>query len=248
MKIKIDDESLKRDLKKFTQALNKEASESIIEIAQISTKQLAMRIEPYGLTGKAKDISERAIYKDISKVYWTNGQTYNQIKKIDVKLAHAYAAAINDNNPIRAEEIADKAIKNFSIAPLDNGEHLEESRRTSRRRVSKASPVNVGDDQALERFKAAKVLTGGTAKAGFLQAGESLGSKFRIQKWLKKAGGLGTSLIKYDGWKTLVTITNHCSYASEVLSETKIQQAIRNAYTSQIKRLEKQIEALAKKV
>jgi hypothetical protein len=216
-------------------------------MAQASTKQLAMRIEPYGLTGKAKDISHKAVFKDVSKVYWTNAQTYNQIKKIDPKKANAYGAAIGKDDFKSAEKIADSVLKSFSIAPLDSGSHLEAS-RNSRGRVSTASPVNIGDGDNLEKLKAAKALTAGTAKAGFLQCGEALRSKFRIQKWLKKSPGLGTANINRNGWKTVVEITNRVKYASSVISETKIQQAIRNAYTNTVKRMQKQLEALSKKV
>jgi hypothetical protein len=247
LKVTVDSSQLKRDLKKFTEALNKDAADSIIELAQTGCTQLAYRVEPYGITGKAKDISEKAIYKDINKVYWTNGRTYNAVKRINPRLAAAYSKAVNENDDQKAEKIVDSVINDFSIKPMDSGQHLKAS-RNSRGRVSKPSPVNVDSVSDLERLKALKVLTGGTAKAGFLQAGESLGSKTRIQKWLKKAAGLGSSRIIRNGWETVVWIYNHVKYTSSVISETKIQQAVRNGYVNHLKKMQKQADKIASKV
>ena len=247
LKVTIDDSVLKQKLVKLTTDLNKSASDSIIEMAGIAANQLAIRVEPYGTSNKSKTILENAIHKDLNKVYLDNAATYNAIKRINPKLAHAYSAQIRKGNFTNAHEIAAKAIPNMEQSTSDSGNLLESS-RNSRGRVGAVSPMNILDGTSLDVLHAKKVLMSGFTKAGWLQAGKSLGAKTRIPKWLKKnSGTLGSSNIVESGWKTVVTLINHVRYASSVTTPAKINAAVRNAYVNQLKKLQRQVDAIASK-
>jgi hypothetical protein len=247
VKVKVDDAELKRQLKKFTIGLDKTAEDSITEMARIGATQLAYRVEPYGVTKNSQTILEGAVFKDISRTYWDTGRTYNEIKKLDRKLAAAYAAAMNDGDTSKAQSIAEQVISGFSVGATDDGTHLERA-RNARGRVATPRPLGITGKAELDRLKARKALSAGTAKAGWLQAGASLGSKTRIAKWLKKAAALGSSQIIRNGWLTAVILVNHVRYASSVISDAKIQAAVSNAYRNHLKRLKKQLEALGRRV
>jgi len=139
IKVTIDDAELKRKLVKLTTDLNKSASDSIVEMARIGATQLAYRVEPYGTSNKSKTILENAIHKDMNKVYFDNAQTYNAIKKINPRLAHAYSAKIREGDYTTAQEIAAKAIPDIEQSVNDPGTYLEAS-RNSRGRVGQVSP------------------------------------------------------------------------------------------------------------
>lgn len=246
LKVTIDDSVLKQKLVKLTTDLNKSASESIIEMAGIAANQLAIRVEPYGTSNKSKTILENAIHKDLNKVYLDNAATYNAIHKINPKLSHAYSAQIRKGDFNKAQEIAAKAIPKMTQSTSDSGNYLE-GFRNARGRVKAVSPMNILDSTSLDVLHAKKVLMAGTAKAGWLQAGKSLGAKTRVPKWLKKAGTLGSSNVVKNGWKTVVALINHVRYSSSVTTPAKINAAVKNAYVNQIKKLEKQVAYIASK-
>jgi hypothetical protein len=250
IKVSIDSKKLEADLKKFTKDLNKSAEDSIKEVAQIGSRLLATKIEPFGLTGKAKDISEKAIYKDVNTAYYNIGHTYNSIKKIaGLKLANAYSGQIRDGNYAKAEQIAAKVLMNIEMQTSDDGSHLQHSRNSKGRVKQNAAPMNILDNNSLDQLAAKAVLTAGTAKAGWLQSGKSIGAKSRIPKWLnKKDMSLGSSKIVSAGWKTTVTLINHVRYAANLLNESKINTIVRNSVQNQIKKMQRIADALASKV
>lgn len=246
--IKIDDKALQQSFKEFTNKLNKTAEDSIIELARTGSTSLANHVEPFGTAKKAKNILEGSILKDISKAYHGTGKTYNEIRKISPNLAIAYIKAVKNNDLEAAERYARRAISNYQdVKYSDSGEYLQ-SIRGSKGRVTKDAPISLINDQEIESIRREKILSAGTAKAGFLQAGQSIGSKKRIPAWLKKSGVLGSSNIVRNGWKTVVTIINHVRYASNILSESRVNKAVRSAYKFHIKNLQRQVDKLAKNI
>ena len=249
VKISVDSRELERKLKSLTEQLKKEADESIISMAQIGANQLAIRSRPYGNDKKSQDIAEKAIYKDINKVYKDFGSTYAMIKKLDPKKAKAYAFCMNNNEEENALSIAQSVIgSSFTLGAVGEGDALERHRTTKGRVGSVTDPLGVKEKAEIETLKTKKKISAGLAKSGWIQAGISILSKTRVPAWLKKSiGNLGSSEVVKSGWNTTVTLINHVRYASENISDEQIQKAIQNAYKSHIKRLEKIVEALARK-
>lgn len=248
VKVSIDSKDLEKRLKNLTKQVNIAADESIISMAQIGAAQLAFRTTPYGTNKKSQDVAEKAIYKDISKVYQNIGVTYNLIKKIDPKKAISYAYCMNNGQESNAEKIAESVLgTSFDVGNVDSGQLLDNN-RNSKGRVTKATnPRGIKNTSEIEALKAKKKLRAGLAKSGWIQAGIAILSKTRVAAWLKnKSGGLGEGKILRAGWKTTVTLTNHVKYASDVISSSQIRAAIKNAYMNQIKKLQKQIDHIAK--
>lgn len=68
--IKIEGEqNLKRVLTQYGKAVNKESAEIIEDIAVSGARYLANNTNPFGLSGKTKDVLMRAVYKDVTRVY-----------------------------------------------------------------------------------------------------------------------------------------------------------------------------------
>lgn len=247
IKISIDSKALQASLKKLTTDLNKEASESIQSMAAMGGKELAHRVQPFGLTGKAQSTLEGAVYKDISRAYDYVGEAYNKIARVDKKKAIAYIKAIN-NNDLAAAEKYSRGIIN-GIGTSDSGNNLSKARTGPKRRVQdNFNPMVVTDDQTIQNLKQKNVVSAGLVKAGFLQASKYLGRKATIPEWLRKSKLIGTGLIIKNGWETVVTVINNVRYASSAISESNIQKAINQAYKNQIKKLQRQVDALLKKV
>ncbi len=247
VKVSLDLTKVKRQLRELRISLNKTAEETVAEIAQSAAKQLAIKIEPYGITAGAKKIAEGAVLKDVMKAYHGTGQTYKAIRQINPKLAYAYSAAIRNGNLKKAEVIARKAIAGLEVQQTDSGQYLEGKRSSKGRVPNGTAPMNIVADSALDHIRANKILTAGNSKAGFLQAGAAIGSKIRIQSWLRKKHRLGSAKKSFMAFVKSVTIINHVKYVSNLLTGSKVNSAIAYAYRNQRTRMNKQLDAMARK-
>lgn len=247
VKASLDDAQLQKKLKQLTRDLNKKAADSIIEMAQSGGRQLAIRVQPYGLGQKTKDNLQKMVYKDIHKAYDYVGQTFRELYKINKSTAYAFSRAANNGDLKAAEMYAKTVMANFEMQYSDSGQHLDSVRTQNGRVASGAKVMGISNDSEIDNIKAKKVTTAGMAKAGWLQAAKSLGSKARIDKFFRKSENLGTSSVNRRQWETVVYLHNKVTYVSELLTPSTINAAIKNAYTNQVKKLEKQLQYITKK-
>jgi hypothetical protein len=98
--------------------------------------------------------------------------------------------------------------------------------------------VNLTQDGAVSAIRREKLATAGTAKAAWLQAGDSIGAKTRVPAWLRKAKSLGRSSILRRGWSTVITLINAVRYVSNVLPMGKLRAALKSTESNQIKRIQ----------
>ena len=247
IKAEMDTRQVERDLNRLRGDLDKLSDQSVIEMAQLGSRQLAYRIDPYGLDNKSKDTAEKAIYKDVNKAYDYVGQTFNKLMQLDKNMAYAYMNAIKRNDLDAAERYARKVFVSFKVRNTDSGNHLESVRGSDGRVIHNSPVMGISSDSEIDKIKNQKKVTAGTAKAGWLQAGKSIGSKFRIPRWLTKKYTLGYSNKKKTADGMEVTLINNVTYASEVLTESKVREAVKNAYDNQMSKIKRQIAALTKK-
>ena len=73
------------------------------------------------------------------------------------------------------------------------------------------------------------------AKAGYLQAAQQLKEKNRIPVWLKKDANLADVSIT----DTVILITNKVKYASNLITDKQLQNAMENAFKGLLKRAER---------
>lgn len=248
MKVSMDTKDLNKRLKTLSRDINKAAEETVIEMAQLGSKQLAIRTKPYGITGNSKLTAEKAIFKDVNKVYQNVGVTYNTIKKYNIKKANAYAYAMNHGETQNAENIARSVLGSFRVGNVDSGQRLESNRKSNGRVIVANNPIGVADESQIASIKDQKKISAGLAKSGWIQAGKSIGAKARIPAWLRKSmSGLGSSKTIKAGWKTTVTLINHVRYASDVIKKHQINAAIKNAYKNQVKKMQRQVDSISKR-
>lgn len=237
IQVHIYDQALARSLRQYAAATNIDAEESIKEMARTGARQLAMRTEPFGLTGKAKTIGEMAVSKDVSLAYASTGRTYNALKAVSSRKARAYGAAIEAGDHAAAEAIVRRTLSGWDdVTATDSGQHLESLRGTNGR-VSGTSIVNLTSEGAVSEIRREKMRTAGTAKAGWVQASQSIGATTRFPAWLRKSAVLGTSSILKRGWGTIVSLMNNVSYVRNVLPDGKLKAALRATEQNQLKRI-----------
>ena len=245
-RVTIDTRDLEAKLKKLSKDLNKTAEETITEMAQTGGRQLAFRIEPYGLNSKAEQIAKKAIYKDVNSAYDYVGQTYNEIKKLNPRLAIAYSKAVNDGDLNAAEQYARTAIKQYEMRETDySGAHLDSIRnRKGRVDYNNQRVMGIKNNAEIDTIKTKKSVTAGISKSGWLQAAKDIGAKTRIPSWLRKSKNYGRAQIIRNGWNTIVTLFNDVPYISNLMTPSKVDAALKNAYRNQVKRMEKQLKAI----
>lgn len=229
---------LESSLKRYARAVGMDAEGAVKEYARTGARQLAMRTEPMGLTGKAKRVGEMAVSRDVSLSYASTGRTYNELRKISPRKARAYGAAIEKGDHAAAERVVRATLAGFrDVEATDSGQHLERL-RDGKGRVRRPEIVNLTDEGAVSAIRKEKLLTAGTAKAGWVQAGEAIGSKSRFPAWLRKAASLGSASVLRRGWNTVVTLFNRVRYTSNVLPPAKLRAALKATEANQIKRIE----------
>lgn len=249
MRVTIDDSKFIDSLKQLTQRLNKTAEESITELAQLGAKNLAQWTEPVGLNKKVKEISEKAVAKDINKAMPEVGRTFNLIKKHSQPLAMAYHRALQEGDLEAAEGYARKAIREITdVSKTAQKRHLN-SQRNFKGRVKKNPQImSVVDRGSHDAFKKQAMVNVAYVKKGWLQAGSALKMKYKPPVWLRSTqGGLGTYQRKKSGWNTKVTLINKVSYASRLIDARKINIAIKKTFTGYVKKMERMVEADIKK-
>jgi transposase len=244
-----DSRELDRKLKTLSKDLNKTAEQTVTEIAQIGAKQLAYRMQPWGLNEKAKKVSENAVNKDINRAYDYIGQTYNTLRKVSPRLATAYAVAAREGNFTQAEKYARRVIADYKMRSSDAGAAHLDSVRGRRGRVpsTNTNVMGIKSNSEIDNIKVEMVERAGYAKAGWLQAGKNIRAKARIPSWLVKSERLGYGTIMSKGWGTVVTLTNLVTYVSNLLTGQIIANAQAYGIKNQVSKMQRAVNRVAKK-
>ncbi len=243
----LDTRELERSLKQLTKELNKTAEETITEMAASGCRQLAIATEPRGLSQKQKDISQKVVYKDFSKAYDYIGQTYNSLKERSQRTAIAFAKAVNNGDYNAAERYARKYLPGYQFRETADDDHIDTVRNQRGRVRNNAEQLGAKSITSLDSIKEARSRKIGYVKAAWLAAGKKLKSKGRIPEWLRhnKSNHLVSTL--KTGWSFTIIVTNLVTYTTNILSESKKKKAIMTAYTGQLKRMQKKVEAACRK-
>lgn len=249
IKVTVDTAEFARALKVFEAKTGKSVFDGFKDLAASAARELAVRCKPFGITSKARKVSEGAVERDVAKAYASHGRTYNELKKINIKKAYAYAAAVNKQDYVAAEKIVRRALSDWTdlTTSSDGGAHLERL-RGSDGRVESAERIGFTNHTEYGEILDKKVPTAGLAKGAWLDCARELGSKGRIAAWLRKGGSLGKTSASQRGDKTTVEITNNADYASRAIRSTDVVRAINNAKRKELKRMQIIIDKIANKV
>lgn len=244
----IDTRSLERKLQELRIQVGKTAEDNLRETAQIGAKQLAIRTEPYGLGTAQKDGLQKGIYRDVNKAYDYIGQTFNTLKRFNKRLAYAFSNAVKANDLAAAERYARQVIDGFEMKTTDSGQHLQDVRSSIDGHVRPNSPVvGISNNAEIDKIASQQLVTAGTAKAGWMQAGKEIGMKARIPVWLRKSARLGYAKFDKNVLRMSITLYNNVRYVSNVITEGKMKAAVDNALKNQMRKLNYQLKNVARR-
>ncbi len=196
---------------------------------------LANNTQPYGMSLAEKKQGEAAVLRDVGRVYSSAAQTFKALEDNGHgDMAKAWYKLVKIGGYGQAEKLLKGTTlkdRNAPIfAPLDPGFH-KKARNGSRGTVSRHRAAQIVPDskQIREHAKTKKQLVG-FGKAGWITAGSALGGIRQVPAWITRHRGTapGTAA-DHSGRKDdpFVTMVNAVRYASKILPDFMVADALR---------------------
>jgi hypothetical protein len=213
--IKIIGESeMRARLRQYENALGKTVEEGIGEIARSSARELAMKVQPYGLSKKVGDKFIKNITEQIRHV--AQGVNLGVYHGANIQSAH--------NNARRNGRVRIRRLRGDNSAKPTNEISISESDAYIEQQTAKAG-----------RAKAAWIAAGNSIGKEKLSG---------IPKWISRhnSGSYGTSSTSGRRMKAEITLENRVPYIRKLQKDREIASALRTGRKKALKRLILMIE------
>jgi hypothetical protein len=263
----VDASKLQKALKAFIGNTKLEAAGEMRRQARLLCVKLANSTQPFGLGNDVKKIGEKAITRDINRVYKTPGTASKEIAKLSIpngktktqnaeQMAKAFANLVlgkaKGNEKRRRTESAQQLLNRIrqqpyvgtQVGPFDNGKSHQAARYGKSKRVPKNQFVQqvVTKDSPLARYFKDKRGNVGIAKSGWAVCAGILGGFGSIPKWVYRHTGGGRVIDQTKSGiisKPFIQMTNTIPWINNVISNATIQKSIDIQVINMIKQLSK---------
>ena len=195
--------------------------------------ELARNTRPFGFSEKAKKRGEKAVAKDILKVFATPDQAYETAKAADSTQADRFWAHIQNRRFARAKQAlaaSPSKWRDLPVGRLDPKLH-QQSRTGPQANVTRKEPAQiVTNRKPLDTYIAKVQRRVGFAKGVWIKAAKAIGGTVPgAAQWTsphRKAPGSAT--VK-TGDKPSVSLISRLDYMDDVTTETGIRLALDTA-------------------
>ena len=219
-----------RLLKRYPDKVGRSLESLVKQEARGLAVELARNTRPFGFSQKARKRGEKAVAKDILKVFATPDQAYKTAKAADSKQADRFWAHIQNRRFARARKaLAESPSKwrDLPVGRLDPKLH-QQSRTGPQANVTRKEPAQiVTNRKPLDTYIAKIQRRVGFAKGVWINAAKAIGGRVRgSSQWAtrhRKAPGDAT--VK-TGDKPSVTLVSRLDYMDDVTTETGIRLAL----------------------
>ena len=263
----VDASKLQKAIKAFIGNTKLEAASEMRKQARLLCVKLANSTQPFGLGNDVKKIGEKAITRDINRVYKTPGTASKEIAKLSIpngktktqnaeQMAKAFANLVlgkaKGNEKRRRTESAQQLLNRIrqqpyvgtQVGPFDGGKNHQSARYGKSKRVPKNQFVRqiVTKDSPLSRYFKDKRGNVGIAKSGWAVCAGLLGGFGKIPKWVYRHTGGGRVIDKTKAGiisKPFIQMTNTIPWINNVISEATIQKSIDIQVINMIKQFSK---------
>ena len=168
-------------LLRFARQSKKEWSVVVKQVARLMCVNLAFQTQPFGGDKGAKLVGEKAVTRDLAKVFADLPATFESLQLKAQAMADAFWKAAKKKDWTEARRILRSSgtmWRNVEISPFDAKYHI--ANRDRRGRVKRHVPAQiVTDNKKLAEYRRRKVKMVGFAKAGWAAAAESLSGNTR---------------------------------------------------------------------
>lgn len=229
----VDDRRMRAALREFAATIGTTLEKEVMIAARVTAVSLATSVQPYGKTKAAKDTGEKAVERDIRRVFGvaSSANVYDRLESEDPANAARFWRAwkARDAAEMQLALDASASLSQVRVLPTpDAGMH--DARRTSRnRRVRGKTPDAVVMNQAaLRKYIAERKKRVGLTKAGFALAAEQVGGVRGIPAWAqarKHPEASGGARVKHDPKRPWAEIRNTTPWLREVLPMREVKTA-----------------------
>lgn len=252
--LKVEDAKFQRALRDLSDAKGKPYGEVIKSNARLIGVNLAFQTQPFGKDAGAKQKGEKAVRRDIAKVFADAPRTYELLKATDAEMADAWYSAMKKRDWVEAKRILEASKtrwRNVEISPFDSTLHGKS--RNNRGRVNRHVPAQIVSTGAtkLRAHTAKKVRMVGFAKAGWATAVSRLTGNTRgIPQFVTrhKSDAKGTARdMSGNANNPHVTLGNDVPYINTACPPQQIAQALAMQREKMIASIDKVLRARAAK-
>lgn len=259
--VSVDIEKFLHRMRALNEVLKRPLRDVVNSGARVCAISLAKSTQPSrkgDQTGAGvKEMGEKAVARDIHRVYGNAGDAYQRIR--NPRLKGAFWAHYKKHDYEKATEVARNA--DVQVSDFDGGSAHRAELRSRRPVITLSSPklyiIKPRERQKLKKyikFQQAKV---GTAKGGWVDCVRVLGGTPRGLKqdnditanWITRHGrGYGAAVKGGSDFDPTVVITNRIPYVRSLLSKSAEQYAKGIAHDRMIQNLEYAVKAQARKI
>lgn len=195
--------------------------------------ELARNTRHFGFGQKARKTGEKAVAKDVRKVYATPSEAYESAQAADMTHADRFWAAIQNRRFARARDALAASTSRYAGVPvgrLDPALHKARLGNNGSVTGNKPSQV-VTSKKTLDLYIARKQKRVGFAKGVWIQAAKAIGGRVRgAAQWVTRhKQAPGTAIVR-DGDKASVTLRSTLDYMDEVTTDNGIGLALKVAH------------------
>jgi hypothetical protein len=248
-------------MKKFAEVTGQEVSESLRQFARVACVNLSTATQPFGKDNSARGLGERAVVRDIGKVYYpaTGAKFLNQATRV----ARGSANRRGKDPEKAAEKFKLRMLKyqsegdsgalakiaadmKFTRALFDSFDpSLHKNARNRRGRVGNVEPtLLLGGEAGYDSYVSKTIDKVGLTKAGWVACAEAIPLKRTsaatrgIPQWVTRHRRKATGNIQdksRDRKNPMVIMTNATPWTSMVLTEAAKRDALSLARDNYVK-------------
>jgi len=243
----------------LSNVLHRPLRDTLDMMGRVVATNCARAAQPFGTGADAKAAGEKAVARDISKVYATPGKAFESLPS---NRRGAFWSAYKKGQIDRAQSILDKygsSLRGAKLQPFDGGAAHKSARNKTNGRVpdSQKPTIIVTNPKALAKYVAEEQSHVGTGKGGFADIVRAIGGTPRglreeggiTANWItRRAHGYGAAFHGGTDENPELTIQNRVPYADQILNGTALNEAKRIGRERAIKNLEFAVRAETKKL
>lgn len=251
MSIKVDASGALRKMNALANVLKRPVRDVLDTAARATAIEMARLAAPFGTGDDARSSGEKAVVRDIYKVYGSARGVFEAI--LDKRMARAFWKHFKNGEFEKATEIAHNA--GVKIARFDGGvahRGLRDNRGHVRQRKPAIFIIDPGERKNLNGYILIEKSHVGTAKGGFADIVRSTSGRIRglrerggiTANWITRKGvGFGQSFRGGGEENPTLRIVNRVRYADGALTPSKKAQAIQEGYRRAIEALKHAVKA-----
>ena len=177
-------------LLRYQALFGKSTADILRQQCRLIAVNLATNTQPYGLDDNARLIGQKAVLRDVGKVYRSADKVFAEIARQGDDRAKAWYKAVKHGDAATAQrilrEVGMSSIAGVPCGPFDDGK-IHAANRNRRGRVSREGPLFIVSNPAKLVAYQKKIVTHvGAAKSSWAACASQLGGTRGIPLWARK--------------------------------------------------------------